>query len=182
MLPSSSDNDAGNSRVMRELVEAQFSLFSYICALTAHSQDARDILQETNLRICKQAEKYDPSRPFIKWAKTLAFYEVMTYRKKRQRNWLVFEDDVLETVAEQIEEESEALETERNFRLLEGCIEKLPATLREVVEARYREGGSLITVAQRFERSTNAVKLLLVRARRALFDCVHVAAAEGEKA
>ena len=88
----------------------------------------------------------------------------------------------METVAEQIEEESEALETERNFRLLEGCIEKLPDTLREVVEARYREGGSLITVAQRFERSTNAVKLLLIRARRALFDCVHLATGEGENA
>jgi RNA polymerase sigma-70 factor (ECF subfamily) len=178
----SSDSDAGYGRVMKELVEVQFTLFSYICALTAHSQDARDILQETNLRICKQAEKYDPSRPFIKWAKTLAFYEVMTYRKKRQRNWLVFEDDVLDTVAEQIEDGGKALEIERNFKLLEGCIGKLPATLREVVEARYREGGSLRTVAQLFGRSTNAVKLLLVRARRALFDCVHLASGEGEEA
>jgi len=182
MLTLSSDSDTGNGRVMKELVDAQFTLFSYICALTAHSQDARDILQETNLRICKKAEQYDPSRPFIKWAKTLAFYEVMTYRKKRQRNLLVFEDDVLETVAEQIEQESEALETEQNFRLLEGCIKKLPATLREVVEARYEDGSSLCTVAHRFKRSTNAVKLLLLRARRALFDCVQLAAGEGEKA
>ncbi len=182
MLPPLSDRDAGSGRVMKELVDAQFTLFSYICALTAHSQDARDILQETNLKICRQAEMYDPSRPFIKWAKTVAFYEVMTYRKKRQRNWLVFEDDVLDAVVEQVEEESEALETERNFKLLEGCIEKLPAVLREVVEARYRDGGSLSVVAQLFGRSTNAVKLLLIRARRALFDCVRLASAEGGRA
>lgn len=182
MLPPSSAKDAGNSLVMKELVDAQFSLFSYICALTAHSQDARDILQETNLRICKQAEKYDPSRPFIKWAKTVAFYEVMTYRKKRQRSRLIFEDDVLETVAEQTENESTALETERCLRLLEGCIDKLPATLKAVVEARYHDGGSLRSVAQLFERSTNAVKLLLIRARRALSDCVQLASREGENA
>jgi DNA-directed RNA polymerase specialized sigma24 family protein len=80
--------------------------------------------------------------------------------------------------SEQAEETSEALEIERNFKVLEGCVEKLPATLRAVVEARYREGGSLNTVAQLSNRSTNAVKLLLIRARRALSDCVRLASAE----
>ncbi len=178
MMPFSVEKCAGYERTMNELVAAQLTLFAYICVLTANSPDARDILQETNLKICKNAAKYDPTRPFIKWAKTLAFYEVKAHRTKQQRDRLVFEDDVFAIASEQAEETSEALEIERNFKVLEGCVEKLPATLRAVVEARYREGGSLNTVAQLSNRSTNAVKLLLIRARRALSDCVRLASAE----
>lgn len=181
MTPSPSDGDAGYGRVMNELVKAQLSLFAYICALTANSQDARDILQETNLKISKQAASYDPSRPFIKWAKTLAVYEVMTYRKKQQRNRLIFSDDVFDTVVEQAENDH-ALEIEHYFRFLEQCIDKLPPVLRQVIEIRYLDDCSLRAVAQQLGRTTNAVALLLMRARRALSDCVHLTAEKGEMA
>jgi DNA-directed RNA polymerase specialized sigma24 family protein len=49
-----------HEQVMQELVTSQFELFSYICMLTGHSSDARDILQETNLKIFKQADSYNP--------------------------------------------------------------------------------------------------------------------------
>lgn len=178
MMPISVKMDAEYGGTMSELVEAQLTLFTYICVLTANSQDARDILQETNLKICKNAAKYDPTRPFIKWAKTLAFYEVKAHRTKQQRDRLVFEDDVFDIASEQVEESSDALEIESNFKLLDRCIEKLPCTLREVVESRYREGCALGSIASRFGRSANAVKLLLIRARRALTDCVRLASAE----
>lgn len=178
MMPLAEEKNAGYEGAMSELVAAQLTLFAYICALTANSQDARDILQETNLKICKNAAKYDPARPFIKWAKTLAFYEVKAHRTKRQRDRLVFEDDVFDIAAEQIEESSEALEIENNFMLLDKCIGKLPSILRNVVESRYREGCSLGAIAGRLSRSANAVKLLLIRARRALSDCVRLASAE----
>lgn len=169
---------------MHALMAVQLPLFTYICALTANPQDAKDILQTTNLKICQRAATYDPSRPFLKWAKTLAMYEVMTYRKKQHRNRLVFSDDVLNTVAEQIEDEGErALDLERYLVRLEACVEKLPAVLREVVEVRYLNGhASLRSVAERVGRSTNAVALLLMRARRALAACVQLGDLKGEEA
>ena len=169
----------GYDRVMAELVKAQFELFAYICALTANSQDARDILQETNLKICNRAAGYDPLRPFLGWAKTLAIYEVMTHRKKQRRDKLVFEDDVFENLAAQTGGESQ--EVERHLGFLEGCVHKLPPTLREVVEARYLKGCSVGLVAQQLGRSVNAVSLLLMRARQALSDCVRLAAEEAER-
>jgi len=168
---------AGYDPVMRELAEAQFALFAYICALTGNSQDARDVLQETNLRLCKEAGRYDPSRPFIAWAKTIAVYEVMSYRKKQRRDRLVFEEDVFEHIAAQADGESQ--EVERHLAFLEGCVRKLPDTLREVVEARYLNRVSVQEVARRIGRSPNAVSLLLMRARQALSDCVRQASGEG---
>jgi len=183
MMPLPLDSDEGYGRVMNALMEVQLPLFTYICALTANSQDAKDILQETNLKICRRAASYDPSRPFLKWAKTLAMYEVMTYRKKQHRDRLVFSDDVLTTVAEQVEDEGErALDLERHLVRLEACVENLPAVLREVVEFRYLNDHSLRAVAERVGRSTNAVALLLMRARRALAECVKLGDMKGEEA
>lgn len=177
MMPMT-NKGTGTERVMSELIEAQFTLFAYICALTANSQDARDILQETNLKICKKAAEYDPLRPFMGWAKTLAVYEVMTYRKKQRRDRLVFENDVFETLAAKAD--SETQDVERHLAYLEGCIRKLPPILREVVDARYLKSCSVGLVAQQLGRSANAVSLLLMRARQALSDCVRRAVAEGD--
>ncbi|HRR33022.1 MAG TPA: sigma factor [Kiritimatiellia bacterium] len=102
-MVSGKNGNTAREIVMRDLAEAQFSLFGYICALTGHSQDARDILQDTNLRIWKEAERYDEKRPFLAWAKTLAVYEIMTYRKRLSRERLVFDDDVFESVVDQAE-------------------------------------------------------------------------------
>ena len=176
-MASGTKGTAGYDPVMRELAEAQFALFAYICLMTGNSQDARDILQETNLKLCKEAAHYDPSRPFIAWAKTVAFYEVMTYRKKQRRERLVFEDDVFERVAEQAD--NEAQQVERDLAFLERCIGKLTGLLREVVEARYLKGTPVCEVAQQLKRSPNAASLLLLRARQALSDCVRLAAQEG---
>jgi len=177
-----SENTQGYEQVMTELIAAQPALYAYICALTANSQAARDVLQETNLKICRRAATYDPSRPFIGWAKRLAVYEVMTYRTRQRRDRLVFEDDVFENLVGQADSEQESLETERYLSFLEACIQKLPCTLRQVVEARYLKGSTVIRVAQELGRSSNAVSLLLLRARQALSDCVHLAAEKGDDA
>jgi RNA polymerase sigma-70 factor (ECF subfamily) len=166
-----------HEQVMQELVTSQFELFSYICMLTGHSSDARDILQETNLKIFKQADSYNPQKPFIAWAKTIAVYEVMTWRKKCQRGRLVFDDDVFKTLLAQADEES--IDTEQTYARLDECIRKLPDTLRQAIEERYLKGFSVQETAKHLERSDNAVSLLLMRARQLLADCVQRPLMEG---
>jgi RNA polymerase sigma-70 factor, ECF subfamily len=166
-----------HEQVMRELVESQFEIFSYICMLTGQSQDARDILQETNLKIFKQAGSYNPQKPFIAWAKTIAVYQVMTWRKKCQRSRLVFDDDVFKTLLAQAEEE--VVETEQTYAKLDECIRKLPEALRKAIEERYLKGFSVQEIAKHLERSDNAVSLLLMRARQLLADCVQRSLQEG---
>ena len=61
------------------LTKAQFDLKLYIAALTKDLQDVEDILQETNADIWSKADTYDPSRPFLPWAKTLAKFQVLRF-------------------------------------------------------------------------------------------------------
>lgn len=101
----------------------------------------------------------------------------MTWRKKRQRNRLVFDDDVFKTLLSQSEEE--VMDTEQTYARLDECIRKLPDTLRQAIEERYLKGFSVQETAKHLERSDNAVSLLLMRARQLLADCVQHPLQEG---
>lgn len=155
---------------MRELVNAQLTLLSYISKLTANSQDARDILQELNQRICRDSGNYDASRPFLPWVKTLAVYEVMTWRKKQARDRLIFNDEVFEYVVEEAKTLPD--ESERRLVWLDICLEKLPALWCQILERHYTRSMKVKAIARQLKRTPNTVSLILMRARRALADCI----------
>ena len=89
---------------LKGLTSAQLDLLVYITSLLGHTYDAEDVLQETNLALCRKAAEYDPRRPFIAWAKSFAKYEVLKYRTLHSRDRVVFNDEVFEHVAACLEE------------------------------------------------------------------------------
>ena len=76
--------------------------------------DASDVLQETNMKLCRKCAEYDPQQPFLRWAYAFARFEVMAHRKRRQRSRLVLDDELLATVAAELEESAE--DADRRFR------------------------------------------------------------------
>ena len=49
-------------------------IYRYILSLMPHSQDARDVLQETAIALYNKIDDYDPSRPFAPWAFRFAYH------------------------------------------------------------------------------------------------------------
>ena len=63
--------------LVRLLTRHQEGLFRYIFALLPHEEDARDVLQETCVALCRKFADYDPDKPFLAWAFRFAcFYLV----------------------------------------------------------------------------------------------------------
>lgn len=163
-------SDVGN----RALLAAQFALFAYICALVGDTQDAQDVLQETNLKICRELGSYDPSRPFLPWAKRVAYYEVLSYRTRKSRDRLTLADDAFfEQVA--VDAEHAFDDTDKDMAHLDACMRKLASFARELVEARYIKGVAVKDLAKACKCSPNAVSLILFKARRALALCIEKA-------
>jgi len=158
----------------RALIAAQFALFAYICALVGDTQDAQDVLQETNLKLCRELDTYDPSRPFLPWARRVAYYEVLSYRTRKSRDRLTLADD---TFFEQVAEDAEAAfdDTDKDMAHLDACLRKLAAFARELVEARYLKGTAVNALADACKCSPNAVSLILFKARRSLAQCIEKA-------
>jgi len=155
---------------VEKLTDAQFDLFAYISMLVGNKADARDVLQETNRVLWVKSAEYDPARPFIKWARAFAHYEILRYRKRCQRERLVFSNDLVESMAERYDAEAPAVD--RRLEWLEQCLAKLTVTQRAYVQAKYTERLSVAEMAARFSCSAAAVVSLLYRIRHALAACI----------
>lgn len=155
---------------VQRLTTSQSALYSYVVSLMGSVDQANDVLQEANLKLCKKADQYDPSRPFLAWAFTFARFEVMAWRKTRQRSKLVLNDDLIDLVAADLEDSAASAEKEINA--LESCIEELKPRQRELITARYQNGETVGSIASRLNRPENTLSASLYRLRKILGDCI----------
>lgn len=151
------------------LTEAQSALYGSIHTLLAGGPAVADVLQDTNRVLWQKASLYDPARPFLPWALTVARFEVLAQRKRQARDRLVFDDALVAQLAEEYERQSHS---ERNLQALERCLQKLPVAQRGVLDQRYLHGESVQDIAARQGRGANAVSALLYRIRALLADCM----------
>ena len=154
---------------VQHLTACQSALYAFIVALLGDVNNANDVLQETNLKLCRKCAEYDPDQPFLRWAYTFARFEVMAWRKQKQRSRLVLDDELLATVAAELEESAE--EADHRLEVLEKCMERLNPQQRELIAARYGRGEPVQDIATRLSRPENAMAALFYRLRKLLADC-----------
>lgn len=162
----------------QRLATAQSSLYAFIVSLMGGRDEAADVLQETNLKLCREFHRYDVSKPFIHWAITLARFEVMAWRTRQSRSRLVLDNDVAERVAAALEVAS--VEPEKELAALERCLRKLPERQRALVEQRYQHGESVRAMAGHMGQPENALAAMLYRIRRGLQECITASLAKEE--
>ena len=166
--------DASNQHewLVHELTSSQTRLYGFVLTLLPDRDAARDVLQETNLVIWRKADEFESGTDFWAWATQIARYQVLSHFRDSGRDRLVFDEAVVEKLATAAEKNSADVE---RVRALVGCIQKLPATQAEVVTLRYRSNSSIDEIARERGQTVAAVKMLLLRARRALAKCVELA-------
>jgi len=153
-----------------ELMRIQFDLHAYIIVLLGGTQDAYDILQETNRQIIRLEGQRDGIVNFLAWAKRLAYFQVCTWRKRQSRERLVFDDELFAQVAAAVPEERPS--ASRRIHALNECLKKLPEKMRELFLARHVDNVPVQVLAGREGRSPDGVSVTLHRTRLALRDCI----------
>jgi len=73
-----------------ELTQVQQRLFGFLFKRLADREQAREVLQRTNLVLCRKAEQYQTGMNFKAWAMSVANFEVMAFRKTQVRERLFF--------------------------------------------------------------------------------------------
>jgi RNA polymerase sigma-70 factor, ECF subfamily len=159
------------------LSKHQRRLHLFITSLVTDPTEADDVLQETTLVLWREFAQFTPGTNFGAWASTVAFNQVLAWRKRRQRDRLVFSDEFLSAVAAELNEEQERLEAQA--RLLAGCVERIPTHHREMLRLRYTDGCSVEAIAKEVGRTPEAVYRMLSRIRQAIHDCVAQSLASG---
>ncbi|MEY2599548.1 MAG: hypothetical protein RLZZ142_1807 [Verrucomicrobiota bacterium] len=155
---------------IRELTLNQSVLRGICQSALGNPEDAQEALQRTNVVLWKKSGDWDPGTPFVRWAVTVARYVVLGMIRDRQRERLVFESDVEEVMLEEAAEEVEGFEERREA--LRRCLARLREAHREILSAHYVRGCSVREVAEARNMGVSAVKVLMLRLRQTLGECI----------
>ena len=156
--------------LMLLMTQHQRRIFAYIHAMVPSRADAEDILQETSLVIVEKFGEFTSGTDFVAWAFQIAWWRVRASRQKFARSKVVFDDDVLESVAHTAATMHE--EVSDRHEALARCLQKLHPRDRDLLLTRYEPGAGVEEAAQRSGRSLEAAYKALGRLRKLLLDCV----------
>ena len=156
---------------VRALLDCQDALRAYVTALVLDPSEADDLVQQANMVLCRQAEEYPSIRNFTAWACRIAYFEVLSSRKRRQRDRLRFDDELLALVAEDVARLVEDFGPRKRY--LDLCLAELPENQREMILNRYGPDGAIQALAAELGRPVGSVQQTLYRIRLKLLECIH---------
>jgi RNA polymerase sigma-70 factor (ECF subfamily) len=142
-----------------------------VYGLTPNWQDAEEVMQRVRIRIWQQFEQYDAEKPFDAWARAIAYYLVLAYRKEKSRQREFFTEQILEAVSDQFEKHIEQAGDRRDALLR--CLDRLEGKKRELVISYYSSARETTdTIANKLSMTPNALRQAMFRIRKGLLDCV----------
>ena len=153
-----------------ELTQVQQRLFWFLFKRLADREQAREVLQRTNLVLCRKADNYELGTNFKAWAMTVANYEVMAYRKTQVRERLVFTDEVFAMIGTAADGRSSAQSA--RVAHLKHCLQGMSLKNRELLDWRYQGERTMVQIAEDIGSTIGAVKVKLHRLRRQLLGCI----------
>lgn len=153
------------------LTEHQADLWAYIISQLPGSPDVNDVLQKTNLTLWTKQDQFELGTNFKAWAFTVTRFEILAHLKKNKRgSWLVFNDELLETIAD---EAPDAIpQSSLRLQMLESCMAKLKPAHRELLNHRYQSQYNLDSYARQSGRSASSLSVALYRIRATLRKCI----------
>lgn len=163
----------------QSLIRMQPQLNAYILALLGNAVAADDVLQETNLVLCRKEKEFVPGTNFNAWAFRIARLQCLAYWKVQARDRLVFDEAVISLIADSAEQRLTALG--EYLPALRHCLETLTPRNRELLRSRYGSAGSVKRMAAEQGRTEPAISQMLYRVRQVLMQCIgnHLANHQG---
>lgn len=155
-----------------------YKIHSFILTLVPNKADSEDVLQSAITYMWKHFEDFKAGTNFLSWAFTISKYQVLTYRKKKQRSIVHFSEDAIAL----LESENQRLSRDIDVRLdaLGTCLKKLPYKDLDFIKKRYEHKLSIRDMAAEFGISVNIAYKRLAMIKALLLNCIHRATASGE--
>jgi RNA polymerase sigma-70 factor (ECF subfamily) len=166
----------GDRPAFDELVRRTYvDTYTLAMRLTAHEEDARDVVQETYLRAWKGIGSFRGDAQFTTWLYRITANTAYTTVRKRRRHRAEPLDTMLVEPAELRLESSPEDSAEQSAMLdrLAVALDQLPPKLRVLVVLKDVYGMSHEEIADELGISVSAAKVRLHRGRKKLRDLLH---------
>ena len=156
---------------MQLFAQHQRSLYVYLLSLTHNVADAEDLLQETNLVLWKKFGEFRSGSNFFAWARRVAYLEMLNFCERHKSAESPLGQEFVEQVAARLDAQPTDAHAAQSAALA-ACLETLRQLDRDIISARYAEGGSAQAVAAALNRPIRSVYKSIGRIRRQLYECV----------
>lgn len=157
-------------KFVKQLTNCQSQVYAFALSLLGNPEDASEVLQETNLILWQKVEESAQVRNFDAWALAIAYNNVRTLRRRRSRDRVLFDDSLIEKLAEQAQQLN--ADGRDRLRVLHECLNELPPRHRSMIHRRYNRGETVAAIARDLRRSAQSVAVMLFRIRAALQQCI----------
>ena len=163
-------HDKDEGRFIEAITRYQPVLEAFCHANLGHREDARDVLQNTSLKLWEKSAEWDPKTEFLPWAFAVARFTILSFLRDKQRERLVFDEEVVRLLAA----ESEAVASQLPDRrwALKSCLERLSEVQRSLLDSHYTARRTLREIAATTARTESAVKMTMMRLRQQLSQCI----------
>lgn len=173
MGPEGLNRESRREEFVRLFRQHEHSLYGYILSLVPNAAAADEVSQNTSLVLWEEFDRFNPNTDFRAWARTIAYYQVLTYRKSRNRERVQFNSELLDVLADRSAVRCDELAA-RQSHLID-CLAQLSEFKRQVIQLYCGLGLKVKAVAERLGRNVAAVEKTLARTRRTLYECVEMA-------
>ncbi|MDP6637131.1 MAG: sigma-70 family RNA polymerase sigma factor [Phycisphaerae bacterium] len=155
---------------MKDFLAAEAVLKGYLLSACGDLNAADELLGEVSSVLWEKFDKYDPERPFQAWALGVARLELLKWRQSLARGREVLSPEAIDALADTAGQCS--VEIDERLAHLRNCLQSVGASTRRVLRLRYWRRLKVGQIARQVGKSTAAIEMTLVRARRGLRDCV----------
>jgi RNA polymerase sigma-70 factor (ECF subfamily) len=173
---TSMSSDSAREVFVRLLTQHQRRIYAYILGIVPNWNDADEILQETNIRLWSEFERFEIGTNFEAWAVRVAHFQILSWRKRVSRSRLFFDHSLVELIAQEFGAGNAVAEA--RHQALRECVAALEPRQSELLARCYAEGAKINQVAESLARSAASVHKALQRVRLSLHKCVRRRLAE----
>ena len=134
---------------------------AFVGSLLLDRDVREDVFQECALVMWQRFDTYDDGRPFGAWARGIAANKILQRRDADRRFPIAFSPEAIQAVLGAYERTEEL--SSIHSATLEDCVDQLPAHSRELISLRYADNLKAPEIAERTQRTLDAVYQALSR-------------------
>jgi RNA polymerase sigma-70 factor (ECF subfamily) len=155
--------------VVQILLRWRLRIASVAAAIARDVHAADDIFQQVVLAALEDKEQFKDSDHLLAWAIRAARHRAIDL--SRRRKMVSLPDKVLDLLEAEWTSPMAAGWPER-VEALHRCVSRLGSKARELLQLKYADGLTVLTIAKQVRRSPEAIYQALSRIHRALRECV----------
>ncbi|MDD7986871.1 sigma-70 family RNA polymerase sigma factor [Lentisphaera marina] len=167
-------NQSFRDELLREVFRQHNTLTAYAYSILRDWDLAQDAVQEAMITVNHKADEFDQSKSVFPWVKGIVRFKCLNIIRSRKKESFFEDEDLLQLVEQRLSQcidENFVRRRERQSRALKHCLTKLNESSFDLLMASYRDKESSDSLAQRFNRSVNAIYITLTRIRQQLRKC-----------